>query len=263
MTVTKRHLRDLYVKGKETTLTDGRTVEEETTNDDGETVVERVELPAVQVYLRKINLTDSQTAFRKANAARARVLSSFADKESEAYQSVLADVLETPTEGLIDLTIGSEAVNLLDSAMSETADNEEWSKDDYLQGLYDAWEELKDGDPDDPERDRVRGELDRYEAEVQKIVDAGLESLRRDKAEMNPESLREEAVKMMLKVQADAAWLDTFRKSEIYFATRHNDKRDERYFDSPGEVDELEPEVFGQLVREYQSITVDTQEGKD
>lgn len=273
MTVTKRHLRDLYAKGKEVTLTDGA-IEEilhpvEGQDEEGNPLppdVEVVELPAVVVYLKKINMNDNAAAIRKANAARARIIAGGRNPESDIYQSVYGDVLDSERDELIDILISPEAAKIAESASAEISSRDEWSKEGHLQGLVDAWEDgLKarlEEEPEDEEALRVKAELDRYEKEVNDTVKTGIEKLRRDRQDMSEDAILEEATKALIKVQGDTAWIDEYRKCEVFYATRKNENRDERYFESREEVDDIDPKILVKLLEEYRRLAVDVQEGK-
>jgi hypothetical protein len=144
----KSHLKDLYRRGKELRLDDG----------DGEATV----------WLQKLSPVDHATAVSRASAARARALMSRNDPDSDDYMSAYGAVIGSGVERetLIRYINLPELGNKEMIIEAEMAAEEEWSKDDYLQGLRDAWNdtlELRYAlEPDDPECKRVFAELTRF-----------------------------------------------------------------------------------------------------
>lgn len=251
-----RSLKDLYVVGKELELDDGQ--------------------GSVTVWLQKLNPVDHETALRKANSRRARTLAMSRmpkdSEEREEYMNQLFDIA-----GDRDQTINFLAQERISERYSaieaEIAAEDEWSKDDYIQGLKDAWDaELyevyvttSESERDDEkylEAERVHSELARFTDQVAKIIDGELDSLRKDFEEFTEEKLIEKAVNKLIESQANMNWLIEMRKSEIWLGTRDNKNR-ERLFKERSEVDELPSEVIGALINGFNELNVDSTEGKD
>jgi hypothetical protein len=150
---------------------------------------------------------------------------------------------------------------------AEVASKEEWSKDDYLQGLRDVWgaslAEAYLEDSDNPEANRVKEELERFQAELNDELEAQREKIRRDLDQKNREDLERRVVDRLLATRADVAWLNEFRKAEVWLATRYLDDHHKRYFESREEVDQLYKPALDTLQEAYQELAVEPLEGKD
>lgn len=244
----KRRLTDLYRVGKEITFDDG-------TGD------------PVTVYLRKLNAVDQETAIRKANAARARVHATGRDPESDEYGELLSQAIDLGTHAdLVSYLIQGKLAEFTVAKESELAAEEEWSKDGYLDGLREAWEEGVEEryhvDPEDSEARHVFSELERFAELVKPYVEDEKASLESLYAEKSLEELREITAQEMVSISADIAWVREYRKCELWLATREVDGKS-RYFESREEIDDLPTEVVNRLTEEFQSLTVSTTEGKD
>jgi hypothetical protein len=243
----KRRLTDLYKVGKDVTIND------ETGGS------------AVRVHIRKLNPVDHETALRRANAMRAKVLAAARDEDSDIYGDVMSEVLDMDRDALVSFAISEDVGKISASTEAEMAAEDEWSKDDYLQGLYDLWNSdlaaRYHEEPDDSEVVRVRNELVRFEQSVAESVDSAVVKLRADLEEVEEIDLQKTAVSKLIDIRADTEWIKEFRRCEIWLAVRDEDKKT-RYFESRAEVDELESEVLGRLVEEYQSLAVEPLEGK-
>lgn len=244
-----KNLSELFVRGRLHTIVD-----------------EEAEAQAT-VFLKKLNLTESELAVRKAAAARSVVLSAAKDPESEAYKDALADAKDTSRDALIDFIIGEELARARESAAAELGAQPEWSDDQFLQGLNDAWTGgLKDvyiEDPEDVEAKRVFEHLQRYTDEVDNAVEGTAASLRLDYAQTTDEELWDKAVKQFLKNRGDLVWVDVYRKWEIAIAVRDPDDHKKRLFGDASDLDDLETEALLSLMRAYRELSVEPAEGKD
>jgi hypothetical protein len=242
----KRRLSDLYRRGKEVTFDDG----------EGAPIV---------VYLKKLNDIDHGRAVRRANAARSRVLCR-TDEFSEIYDSVTAEIFDLTVEDLVDELTNDDVARKNAVIEAQHAALEEWADESYLQGLQDSWEEdlyaVWVKDPEDPEAKRVFEELKRFAAEVDEELEAYGAQMRADWESKSEEALREEVIQRRIKQLGDVAWLQEFRRCEVWLSLYEADKTT-RYFQARDEVDDLSPAVLIRLVREYQEIAVDPLEGKD
>jgi hypothetical protein len=256
----RRRLTDLYITGKTIAIDDGTT---ETDPDSGE----EVSFEPITVYLRKLNPIDQETCLRRANAERSKVLSIRNKPESPEYEGFVNDCIGmTPTER-IELIMAQEVVQFRSARESEIAAEEEWSNDRYLDGLLESWQnglEVEYAlDPENPEAKRVFEEMSRYQKIVDDLVDAEIESLRLGYERMEPEDLNEMVVEKLISFAADSAWLQEYRRSEIWLSVRESDDHKRRYFESREEVNDLSLEVMQRLVSEYAAMNVPATEGKD
>lgn len=247
MATKKRRLADLYVVGREVTLNDG----------DGE---------AITVFIRKLNPVDQETALRRANAQRSRAMSIKHDVESDEYVIASSSVDELTPDDLLDYLVEDERQSREPALQAELEAEDEWAKEDYLSGLQEAWStggvhEDHLTDPDDSTR-RVKDELDRFDTALKTAVAGHLDSFRLDLEEKTRDQLREMVLEKILVVQASIAWLNEYRKCEIWKAVRETDRRTP-YFASREEIDELPREVLTALMTTYAEISVDPTEGKD
>lgn len=242
--VKKRSLADLYVVGRNVVFDDG-------TGD------------PITVWLQKLNPVEHETAMRRAAGARARVISGKDEAEIELAHDEAASFGRA---GWIEY-LSSEALgHKLPSLEAELAAEEEWSENDYLQGLKDVWaasmEEALKEDPDDVSAIKVRDELARFQEQLEKRVEGERERIIRDFDSKADEDLERRVVDRLIVTRADLAWLNEFRKCEIWMATRDPDNRRVKYFEKREELDHLSHEVMVRLMQEYQELAVDPQEGK-
>lgn len=255
---TTRRLEDLFVLGRELAVTD----------EHGN--------PAVTVWLQKLNPLDTEKATRKANAAKARMLMARNNPDDDQWLEEYGQVDSFGARGtLIDYLIAEEVDKYRQSRESELAlgDDSRWSKDDYLQGLRDAWEgnpsegdhglkRVHAEDPDDPEANRVFAELKAYADEVDKLVDGEIGRLRKDFESWDDERVRRQVVDKFIEIKASLAWVREFRACQVWLGTRDPNNHDQLYFDSREAVGRLSAPVFAQLTRAYQEMEVQPDEGK-
>lgn len=254
MPVKRRRLSDLYVVGRPVTV--------------GEDTPEPVE-----VWLQKINPVQNEDALRRANAARVRTRSQAKDTESEEYLDAVANIRDFATrETLIDLAIAEELRLRRSRIEAECAAEDEWSTDDYLQGLVDAWEGSPDNpglkerwaeDHDDPEAARVKSEIDRFEEKVKGLVDAERADLERDYENTPEEDILQKAVERVLEQRALTAFIIEYENWQLYYSVRDPDKHADLYFLNIEEVRSLEDKTKEVLLAHYRELAVEQTEGKD
>lgn len=252
MAKARRRLEDLYVIGREYTAEDGQ----------GEPVT---------VWLQKMSPLDHEKAIRRAGAAKAKVLLARHDRTHEIWQESYADLTDIGgRDQLIEFIASEEISKLHESAERELEFSEEWTKDDYLEGLRDAWEvgepplrEQYLKDSEDPEARRVFLELKRFADCVKSNVDPEIENLKRDYENASDEELRDKVVDKILDLKSGLAWLQEYRKCEVAYATRELGNHDVYYFQERQAVDRLAPQIFGALSTAYQEMVVEIPEGKE
>lgn len=244
----KRRLEDLYVVGKELTIDDGQ----------GE----------VQVWLQKLNPVDSASALRRANMARAKVRTVRRDKQSDEYLDMWIEVLEWDDQAtLIEYLVAEDLMRVRERVEAELAAEDEWAKDDYLQGLRDAWEsglnETYFVNPNDVDAKRVYTELERFAAEAEARGKDDIDAARAKFEAMEFGVLQEKAFDRVISYRGSAAWLEEYHRSELLYGVREAENHKAYYFKTPEDIDQLSAEVLGLLYREYAALSVDVMEGKD
>lgn len=242
-----RRLSDLYVRGKELTFDDG----------DGE---------AIDVYVKKFNPVDHEKALRASNAARSRVLALRSNRDSDEFWAMWAEVEDYTRDDLVNYLVMEEVSKLEPAVEAELASEEEWSKEDYLQGLRDAWTDgLADQyatDEEDAEAKACFDVLKRFADKVATVMEGETERVRADMEAKPDDVLRETVFERIIAMQASLSWLTEYRRQEVYRGTCEPDRKT-RYFVSREEVDELPIEIYSALTAAYREISVDPTEGKD
>jgi hypothetical protein len=251
----RRRLSDLYVRGKELAPSDG----------EGE---------PVKVWLNKMNEIERESVLRRANAAKARFMIEADNEESEWFEAMYAETRDvTNRDELVVLIIADEITNARRRIEAEiSGDEEAWAKDDYLQGLLDAWigDDTNPGlaatikeDPDDPEAKRVNDELDRFEKQVRSAVETETNRLLKDWADTDIDVLRRKATHKLLDLRAGEEFVREYRRQQIFHAVREIGDHRKRHFAAVSEVDDLDPELAKYLIEQYESLIVPPDEGKD
>ncbi len=253
MANTKLKLSDLYVVGKVLTISDGPGRE-------------------VTVWLQRLNPAEAEEAYKKAQAARSRVLTCKNDRDSDLFQSTWLQVLELgeDVDSLIEYVVEPERylIEMMREAELSIEEDGEWSKDNYIVGLKEAWEEsLQEKileDPEDEEAKRVHAELQRFDAVLQERVTAELARVRAEYDDATLESVREKVHTSILDALGNMSWLQAYHKAEVYFGTRQIDMNRVKYFERYGEVEELPGPVLSQLMAGFESLPrIGVIEGKD
>lgn len=244
----KRRLEDLYVVGKELPIDDGQ----------GE----------VKVWLQKLSPVDSASVLRRANMARAKVRTVRRDKQSDEYLDMWIEVLEWDDQAtLIEYLVAEDLMRVRERVEAELAAEDEWAKDDYLQGLRDAWEsglsETYFTNPNDIDARRVYGELERFAAEAEARGKDDVDAARAKFEAMEFGVLQEKAFDRVISYRGSAAWLEEYHRSELLYGVREAENHKAYYFKTPEDIDQLSAEVLGLLYREYAALSVDVMEGKD
>ncbi len=253
-------LEDLYVTGREETFSDG--------------------VRSVTVWIQPLNTPEQEIAQRKASAKRATALMWRHDPTCEDYLAIRDQVELLDDQYVIEYLVADELYEREAAVEAEEADDEEWSKDDYLSGLRDAWEPPNPGevglkevyflgadDPDTndrfPEAVRCLTELKRFRTEVDDRMAPIIEHIRMTTAAESMESLRDRCTRRYIESAGEVAWAEEYRRCQIWLGTRSAADHNERYFSSRDAIDRLPDEVFLRLRQAHQAITVDVVAGKD
>jgi uncharacterized protein YbcC (UPF0753/DUF2309 family) len=251
----RRRLGDLYVRGKEVSVDDG-------TND------------PVRVWLQKLNEIERDAVLRRANAAKARYMLECEHDESELFVSTFASVREyLDREGLLDIVTADEVVAARQRIEAQlTNDEDGWGKDNKISDLLDAWTGSDEvpglaaahaEDEDDPEAIRVKGEIEAFEADLGRKVDAEREMLLREWEDATDQDLARRATREILKRRADESFMREWARQQILFCVREPDDHHRRYFETIAEVDDLDDQIRAFLDRQCNAFLVERAEGKD
>lgn len=250
----RKHLSDLYRRGIDWTIKDEKTGDE------------------VEVYIKKLNPLENKEAREKGNAARARILMRRNDRDSDEWLNVYSEVFDMSDEVRIDKCISMKATQKRAQVEAELAmaDDSEWAKDDYLEGLREAWEDLRAEfvDPEIPndekkEAIRVFEELNRFANEVDKVLENEVKALRLPYENMDQDDLMEKTVAAVFEETAYLAWMEKYYYYRAFYSTREREDHKKKHFASVREVEELEPQVYQQLVTGYKEVELSDLEVKD
>jgi hypothetical protein len=222
----------------------------------------------VSVWLQKVNGVEAAEITRRCDAVRSRVMA--AKSGDEQWETLLATVRDYGAEGgkerWVDFLLLEKRNELQRSHELKLANEEDWSKDNYIQGLFDAWREGLEArwiaDQEDSEAARCKEELDRFAAAATEEVDSELELFREGWMEEPEDQLQHRMASKLLEMDAGQAWITELWACQIYYGTREPDDKTRRYFINREEVDSLSPRTYEALREAYQSLEVDVAEGK-
>lgn len=256
----RRRLADLYVRGKVVELTDD--------NDE--------EL-GVSVWVHKISPLENKRAMDQANTIRAKMAAArFADDEDEfrlalAGSAEMAGLFDSRPD-MIDYIKSEEISRARQTIEAELGDDEEWSKNGYLEGLRESWygEEIGKGlreqfalNPDHAEASAVYKELVRFIDSRDALLEREKKRIRRDEDRTTDKELRHMVVDALIQAEAENTWYSEFRKRQLFYSIREVTDHQERYFKDVEELEELNEIVVTKLLAEFDLVNVEVGEGKD
>jgi hypothetical protein len=225
--------------------------------------------PGISVYLQKISPIEQRDAADCATKARASLLAikNSPIENKVLYEDQLEDMGLDSRESYIDFLSANRIEELRLSAEQRIAEEDEWSKNDYLHSLQEAWNSgLSDSwvvNDEDEEANRVYLELKRY-------TDIVEDSLSNDKKDIYAEfdliegtDLKNKVVDKVIEMEADFAWMNEFSFYQAFYATREVDDHNVRYFTSIDEVKTIDTRVLTEIISNYREMTVEGVEGKD
>jgi hypothetical protein len=249
----KRRLSDLFVTGEEVVFDDG----------DGD---------ALTVWVQKLTPAETQLAVERSRPSKTKIISIKKLPDDHHLKLRYLDELESAGfEEKIDFIkflIRSKLDEARISAQERVAAEEEWSKDDYLVGLQEAWNEelqakwVDSGDEDD-DANRVYNELKRYTDQVMNEVKTAEQELINELDDLSLEALQRRAVNRLIETHGDNALIAEFRKQQLFYAVREGDNHKKRYFENIEEIDTLPGVIYTRLLNTYSELSVDSFEGKD
>lgn len=246
MAKARRRLQDLYVVGEMVEFDDGG----------GD---------PISVWVQKLNPLQHDKAVKRANARRAAVKASFRAGDDQ-YADIEEEVSDLTVDDMLDLLADDHTARRTQAIEAELASEDEWSNDDYYGGLIEAWSdglnEKYHEDQEDPEAQRVFAELKRFNAEVDKRLEAEIDDLRASYEDRPEEDLRKLLIDKFFETRASVAWMAEFRRCEVWLSVFEENKRTP-YFQDRDEVDMLSSAVYTRLAATYRDLSVDPVEGKD
>lgn len=245
----RRRLADLYKVGTEVTFEDGQ----------GQ---------PVSVWVQKLSPVDHETCVRKANAARARYLRALRDRDSDEWLVAFANVDElNSTDELVEILAQEELSEKQPAIEAEIADEAEWKDDNYLQGLFDAWQEGMAArfteDEDDAEAAHVFGELKRFNDTVIKRTQDENAALIDEISTIPRDELITRVTEIFIKRSAAVVFMAEFERAQVFLSVREPDNHREYHFKGGIEdVDDLSEVVKDRIIKAYDEMRVDPIEGK-
>lgn len=225
----------------------------------------------VAIWVQRLVPFEVTQCAEKAAAAQALwSLLKFKDASDEKRLAILAkadyDNMLDQRSDMIDFLIAGEVMKAEASAEAELAEEEEWSKDSYLDGLRESWfdkHKREHHTEPTPESEKVWGELLRFSEKVDEMVEKHKVSLRRDYAKKSNETLREEVVDKLIAQQGNATWLQEYTLWEVFFSCRDPENHRQRYFVDIEEVRLLDDQPLMKLVEAINQLNIEPQEVKD
>lgn len=248
----QRRLSDLYVVGEEVVFDDG--------TDD-----------PITVWLQKLTPSETQVAVDASRPVKAIVASVKRLPEDDPAKAVYYDELDKAEmltkRDKMHFLIKPKLDEFRISTEYKIADEEEWSKDDYLIGLQTAWaKELRERwleNQEDEEADRVYKELVRFSDKVDAEVEAEENELIYEIQDLSEAEIDRRVVNRLIEDHANKKLIEEFRMQQVFLATRCVDDHSKLYFESRQELDQLSSSVINKLQLQYAFMSVDPMEGKD
>lgn len=249
----KRRLSDLFVTGEDVSFDDGS----------GE---------PIRVWVQKLTPAETQLAVEKSRPSKTKIISIKKLPDDHYLKLRYLDELESGgIEEKIDFIkflIRPKLEEARISAQERVAAEDEWSKDDYLNGLQEAWnDELQakwiNSDDEDDEANRVYDELKRYTDQVIKEVEAAEKDLINELDDLSLEALQRRSVNRLIETHGDNILINEFRKQQLFYAVREAENHKNKYFESIDEINTLPEVISNRLFIVYGELAVDSFEGKE
>lgn len=251
----RRRLGDLYIRGREFTVDDG--------TDD-----------PVTVWIQKMNEIERDSILRRANAAKARYTLEAGHQEGELFVATLGSIQDyLDRDGMLDVVAAEHLFRLREKIEAQfTEDEEGWGKDNKIKSLLDLWTGTDDEpglaathaeDENDPEALRVKGEIEAFNADVERRVDEEKEQVYREWQDMPDAELARLTAKEILKRRADEVFMREWMRQQLFHSVREVDNHHTRYFGVIAEVDDLDDRVREKLERVLNLMVVSNAEGKE
>lgn len=238
----------------------------------GEEMTFHSEEGKVTVWVQKPNDVQIESIYRRANAAKARYLMTAQDEDSEEYQEAWGIMSELEeVEDILIFALNEELNRAKARATARIEADERWSKDDFLQSLFDAWlgDEENPGlhrtyalDPEDPEALRVFDALREYEEAVNEAFNAERDHLKAEYADEERSKLLDMAARGWIQINADGIQTRELIRQQTFYSVRDKDKHAQLYFGTVAEVDDLPQVIRDQLTHKVTEFILEVAEGK-
>lgn len=238
----------------------------------GEEMTFDSESGSVTVWVQKPNDVQIEAIYRRANAAKARYLMTAQDPDSEEYQEAWAVMAELEeVEDILVFALHEELNRAKTRATAQIEASEKWSKDDYLQALFDAWtgDDENPGlhrtyalDPEEPEALKVFNALREYEEEVNTAFVQERERLKLEYADEDRSVLLDKAARGWIQINADGIQTRELIRQQTFYAVREKDKHAQLYFGTVAEVDDLPSTIRDRLTHKITEYILEVAEGK-
>lgn len=249
------HLRDLFLRGKEVTLT-------------------HPDAGGLVVWVQKPSSIQQEKAARAARAKRARRRAELLDAKTDERLSLVLEVDSLTLDEIADQFMALKRADLHRQAVNEIMFSpdygSDWGKEgekyiDLVDALIEKGKELSESQDgatqsfdEDPEWVRLNGLQNVFEREVteraQELMDTAKEELIATKA---VEDIRADYLKRHIDTEGELAWYIEYKTQMIYYATRYVDDHDRLYFASATEVLDMPVPVQSQLMDEYEALVQD------
>lgn len=287
----RRHLTDLYQTGRELSFIEGE--KPKLDPESGLPVLNEFDEPIMEpefgetVWVAKLTLLDHKAAVRKADAAKAVVLTASRNREGEEWTSALGMVEETcgdDRELMTDFLIADRLAQRQEAIGAEVEgevvegedgpEPNEWKKDNYLQGLYDAWNGIgfEDGqdsmkvryalNAEDPEAKRIFAEMARFIGLVDERMNEERLELLAEFGGLDNDQLRYKVAELHLESKSNQAWFEEFSACRVFLGLRRADKHSAYYLGSREDVNKLHPRVSEEVLAAIEEMAIDVTEGK-
>lgn len=245
---TRAKVKRLYEVGKEVPLTDDLTL-----------------------WIQKLTEAEEKEALNHSYAPRAKVLSLLKADPDDSGLLEFLDTMErlglSGKDTQINFLINQDVQKAALSRQSEIAAEKEWSDNDYLITLQEAWndgvQDTYNLNNEDEEAARIFKELKRYTEQVAKAVEADRVDLYDRMSDKSDAEIQSKIVKLLIEHAAGQAQLNEYHAWAIYLATRLVEDHSVRFFESRESVGTYGTELYPKLLEEYLLLSIDSQEGKE
>ena len=256
----RRQLSDLYRIGYMRSFRGPVQLEDDT--------IEMVDIP---IWISKLSQLEERECGNKASHARGALQAitrqPMDHSDWDDYRFKLLDYGLTERKDHILFLIESELDEFRTSAREKLSHEKEWSDDDYLISLEDAWNasiyEKYIEDSEDPEAKRVFEALKKFMDQIDKEIEAEKINLIESFHDDSDEEVLNKVLKKLVESESNVAFVNEFRCWQVYFAMRDIEDHSKRYFGSRDELDYLDDNILNSLKEAFLEISIDSMEGKD
>ena len=245
---TREQVKRIYEVGKEVPLTEDLTL-----------------------WIQKLTQAEEKEALQHSYKPRAAILSLLKADSDDPGLLEFADTLERwgldSKDAQVNFLITPDVQKAQASQESKIAAEKEWSDNDYLISLQEAWNDGLDEklalDPEDEEARRVFKELKRYTEQVTNAVEVDRVDLYEVMDLKSEQEIEDKVIKMLVEHAAGQAQLNEFHAWAIYFATRLVEDHDVHFFGTREDIDGYGASLYPRLLEEYMLLSLDSIEGKE